>query len=220
MIRISGQMKGRTMNPLIQLNRQLQHLFIALLFACFAIAQSAQAVSPEPNEGDLIGNMAEEDDSVAELGTATENAAAAQSTPRQIGHNKWVIPIDFTKPLQCAGGNVIVHANLVVTFKNVPDLGVVRHELKLEGFRGTATNGSRKLEPNPKDLRFLPYVKVDPTNGGPAFGFEFIVTGPGFQKGVAPLRFNVKYNPNRYKFKDGKVTHLIADGTPLVRCRK
>ena len=195
-------------------------LVIPLLFACFAIARSAHAASPKPNERDLIGNMAEEDDAVVELGSGTQNAAAGQSAPVQIGHNKWVIPIDFTKPLQCAGGNVVVHVNLVVTFKNVPDVGVVRHELKLEGFRGTATNGSRKLEANPKDLMFLPYVKVDSKNGGPAFGFKFIVTGPGFQQGVAPLSFNVIYNGNRYKFKDGKVTHLIADDTPLVRCRQ
>jgi hypothetical protein len=195
---------------------RLALLLVPLLFVCFAIAQSAHAVSPEANEGDLIGNMAEEDDAVAKLGSGTQNAAAGQSI--KIGHNKWVIPIDFTKPLQCAGGNVIVHANLVVTFKNVPDVGVVRHELKLEGFTGTATNGSRKLEA--KDLEFLPYVKVDSKNGGPAFGFKFIVTGPGFQNGVAPLSFNVIYNGNRYKFRDGKVTHLIADDTPLVRCKK
>src|SRR5262245_12527649 len=37
------------MNPLIQLNRQLQYLFIALLLACFAIAQSAMAQQPDPN---------------------------------------------------------------------------------------------------------------------------------------------------------------------------
>jgi hypothetical protein len=197
---------------------RLALLLVPLLFACFAIAQSAHAVSPEGNEGDLIGSMAEDDDAVAELGSGTGTAAAGQSI--KIGHNKWVIPIDFTKPLQCAGGNVIVHANLVVTFKNVPDVGVVRHELKLVGFSGTATNGSRKLEANPKDLEFLPYVKVDSKNGGPAFGFKFIVTGPGFQNGVAPLSFNVIYNGNRYKFRDGKVTHLIADDTPLVRCKK
>jgi hypothetical protein len=195
---------------------RLALLLVPLLFACFAIAQSAHAVSPEGNEGDLIGSMAEDDDAVAELGSGTGTAAAGQSI--KIGHNKWIIPIDFTKPLQCAGGNVIVHANLVVTFKNVPDVGVVRHELKLEGFRGTATNGSRKLEA--KDLKFLPYVKVDSKNGGPAFGFKFIVTGPGFQQGVAPLSFNVIYNGNRYKFKDGKVTHLIADDTPLIKCKK
>ena len=73
--------------------------------------------------------------------------------------------------------------------------------------------------PNPKDLKFLPYVKVDSKNGGPAFGFMFIVTGPGFQQGVTPLSFNVIYNANRYKFRDGKVTHLNADNTPVVRCR-
>ena len=49
-------------------------------------ARSAQAVSPEPSEGDLIVNMAEEDDAVAQLGSDTENAAAGQLTPRQISH--------------------------------------------------------------------------------------------------------------------------------------
>src|SRR5215831_2016493 len=34
-------MKGRTMNPLIQRNRQLQYLFIALLLVGLAIMQSA-----------------------------------------------------------------------------------------------------------------------------------------------------------------------------------
>src|SRR4029453_11248699 len=85
-------------------------LIIPLLFACFAIARSAHAVSPEPNEGDLIGNMAQKDDAVVELGSDTGNAAAGQSTPIQIGYNKWVIPIDFTQQLQCASGSVIVHA--------------------------------------------------------------------------------------------------------------
>ena len=196
----------------------LRLALLPLLFACFAIAQSAQAA--EPNEGDRIGNRAEEDDAVAKLGAATENAAAGQSTPRQIGHNKWVIPIDFTTPLQCAGGNVIVHANLVVTFKNVPDVGVVRHELKLEEFRGTATNGSRKLEAHTKDVEFLRYVKFDSNIWGPSFWFVFLFSGRGFQGGGLPLSFNVIYNENRYKFKDGKVTHLNADDTPLIRCKK
>jgi hypothetical protein len=33
----AAEQKGRTMNPLIQLNKQLQYLFIALLLACFVI---------------------------------------------------------------------------------------------------------------------------------------------------------------------------------------
>jgi hypothetical protein len=34
------------------------------------------------------------------------------------------------------------------------------------------------------------------------------------------LSFNVIHNANRYKFKDGKVTHLNADHTPLIKCKK
>jgi hypothetical protein len=44
---IKGKKKGRTMNPLMQLNRELHFLFVALLFASFAVAQSVQA---EPNQ--------------------------------------------------------------------------------------------------------------------------------------------------------------------------
>jgi hypothetical protein len=111
---------------------------------------------------------------------------------------------------------VILQGDLVVTFKNVPDLGVVAHTLKLEGFRGTAVSGGRKLEANPKDLKFLRFVNVN-SQGEGKFGIEFIVTGLGLPGG-SPLRFRVTYSPNLYKFKDGKVTHLIPDNTPIVRC--
>src|SRR4030095_15192115 len=37
-------MKGRTMNPLIQRNRQLPYLFIALLLVGFAVTQSAMGL--------------------------------------------------------------------------------------------------------------------------------------------------------------------------------
>lgn len=39
------QQKMKSLNPLIQLNKQLHYLFIALLFASFAVAQSVQAAS-------------------------------------------------------------------------------------------------------------------------------------------------------------------------------
>ena len=41
------------MNPLIQRNRQLQYLFIALLLGCFAMAQSAMAQNPNHREINL-----------------------------------------------------------------------------------------------------------------------------------------------------------------------
>jgi hypothetical protein len=43
----AAEQKGRTMNPLIQLNKQLQYLFIALLLACFVIP--AMGGDPTPN---------------------------------------------------------------------------------------------------------------------------------------------------------------------------
>ena len=55
------------MNPLIQLNRQLQYLLIALLLACFAIAQSARALTPEPDGGDLNAKTAEGENAVLDL---------------------------------------------------------------------------------------------------------------------------------------------------------
>ena len=196
---------------------RLALLLIPLLFACFAIAQSAQAITPEPDGANANSNMAEEGNALLDLRAGTESGAMGQSTPKEIGRNKWVIPIDFTRPLQCAGGNVIVHADLVVTFGNVPDLEVVAQALKLQGFRGTATNQSRKLEANPQHLKFLHYVNVDTKKREGNFGIEFMVTGPGFPGG-SPLRFKVTYNPNRYKFKDGKVTHLTADASPVFKC--
>jgi len=166
------------MAPLIPLHRQLQYLFIALLLACFAIAQSGRA----------------------------------DNTP-----NKREIPINIKKPLQCAGGDVILQGNLVVAFKNVPDLEVVPASLKLEGFRGTAVSGGRKLEVNPKDVDFLPFLKVDTGIGEGKFGVELKVNGPGLPGG-SPLRFRVRLSPIVYKFRDKKVTKIIPDDAPVVRC--
>jgi hypothetical protein len=42
------------MNPLIQLNRQPQYWFIALLLTCFAIAQTGQAADNTPNHREIV----------------------------------------------------------------------------------------------------------------------------------------------------------------------
>ena len=147
----------------------------------------------------------------------TENGAMAQQA-REKQPNQWVIPININKPLQCAGGGVTLHGNLVVTFTNVPEFEVVtRPPLKLEGFRGTAVSGNRKLDVNPKDLDFLRFFNVDTGRGEGKFGVEFKVTGPGLPGG-SPLRFRVTLSPIVYKFRDGKVTKVIPDDTPVVRC--
>ncbi len=204
------------MTPLLQSNRKLPYLFIALLLACFAIAQSARAVTPEPDRGDPNGNTAEEETAVLELSTGAEDAATGQqATENQ--PNKRVIRFNVRRPLQCAGGNVTVGGELLVTFRNVPDLEVVPASLKLEGFRGTAASGARKLEVKQQDVKFSPFIKVDTGLGEGKFGIEFKVTGPGLPGGT-PLRFRVTLSPIVYKFRDGKVTKIIPDDTPVVRC--
>ena len=188
----------------------------ALAVACFALmpfAQSAQAVSPEPNEGDLIGNMAEEDDAVAELGSDTVEAAMGQAanTP-----NKREIQIKITKPLQCAGGNVILSGKVVVTFRH-PEVGLVLpHSVKLTGFKGTAVAGNRALQA--KNFKWKWFDRGDHQKEKErSFNFEFLVTGPGI--GAAPpLRFLVRYT-NTYEWEKGNVTKFFPDNSPTVRCR-
>jgi hypothetical protein len=63
-------------------NRLLSGLrFIALLLACSAIAQSAIAVTPEPDGGYPNGNTAEEDNALLELNTGTPTPTPTASFP-------------------------------------------------------------------------------------------------------------------------------------------
>jgi hypothetical protein len=210
------------MTPLIQLNRRLLHLFIALLLACFAIAQNGRAVTPEPDGGDDNANMAEEDNALPDLSTGSGNAAMGQPTPKELGRNKWMIPIDFTQPLQCAGGNVSVHAELVLRFVHVPGSGVSLESVKLEGFRGTASAGKRPLEHKKTSKFTFGGIKLGHENGqgrGQIGGIKFEVTGPGLPAAEKPLLFKVEYAPLSWEFKDGKVTNLKR-GTLEIRCMK
>ena len=189
-------------------------LLIPVVFACFALAQSAQAVGPEPNEGNLIVNMAEQDDAVAELGSDTVEAAMGQAanTP-----NQRVINFNIKKPLECAGGDVILSGNVLVTFKHTSPGVVQPTSLKLEGFTGIAKSGNRKLVA--KDLRGAGSFSVQHENGNGEgkFGIQFKVTGPGLPGG-SPLRILVTYSPNVYIFEQGEVKKLIPDARPTVRC--
>ena len=190
-------------------------LLVPVVFACFALSQSARAVGPELNEGDLIVNMAEEDDAVAELGSDTVEAAMGQAanTP-----NKRVINFNIKKPLQCAGGDVILRGNVLVTFKHTSPGTVQPTSLKFEGFTGTAKSGNRKLVA--KDLRGAGDFKVKHVDGHGKgkFSFEFKVTGPGLPGG-SPLRIRVLYQINEYIFEEGEVKKLTPDDRPVVRCQ-
>ena len=194
-------------------------LLIPVVFACFALAQSAQAVGPEPNEGDLIGNMAEEADAVAELGSDTVEAAMGQAAENP---NKRVLQIkDFEKFLQCAGGKVKLSFKVMVTFTQPRTGLVVRHSIKFLEFKGTAVAGGRELKATEKDLKFLPEKGSESFNEAQKegqFGFEFEVTGPGLPAS-SPFQFVVKYQSNFYKWREGKVTgNVIWDKTPIVKC--
>ena len=98
-----------------------------------------------------------------------------------------------------------------------PRVGVVTpHSVKLEGFRGLAKSGNRKLEATKPG--FVPAeFRLDEDTKEGKFSVQFHVTGPGLPGG-SPLRIRVKYNPNVYKYADGKVTKLTPDPMPIVRC--
>jgi len=194
-------------------------LLIPVVFACFALAQSAQAVGPEPNEGDLIGNVTEEDNAVLELGSDAVGAAMGQAAENP---NKRVLQIkDFEKFLQCAGGKVKLSFKVMVTFTQPRTGVVVRHSIKFLEFKGTAVaGGGRKLEATEKDLKFLhlPTKSINEAKKEGRFGFEFIVSGPGLPAS-SPFQFLVRYHDNFYKWREGKVTgNVIWDKTPIVKC--
>jgi len=200
------------MKQLVQPGRQVQHLFMALLFASFAVIQSVRA---EPNEDHLIGNVTGEHSAVPGVGTDTEGAAVGQAVNNP---NERVMPINIKKFLHCAGGDVILQGNVVVTFKQT-EVGVVWfHSIKFQGFTGKAIAGNRKLETTEKSLRFLPHVHLDRDKKEGKFGFDFSVTGPGLPAS-APFRVVVTYSPNVFKWKEGKVTDVIWDKDPIVKCK-
>jgi len=103
------------MNPLIQLNRQLHYLFIALLFASFAVVQSVQAA---PNDDDLIGSVAQEANAVPDVGSATGNAVT--QLPTKFKDNTWQIPTRGfpSRPGgQCTGGEKVnIAGKLKISF--------------------------------------------------------------------------------------------------------
>lgn len=61
-----------------RLSRQIQYLFITLLFASAAVVQSLQA---GPNADDRITNVAEEFEAIPDLGTDTEQATMGPAAP-------------------------------------------------------------------------------------------------------------------------------------------
>jgi hypothetical protein len=200
------------MNQLASLTRQVQYLFIELLFASFAVVQSAKAVDPESDEADPNTDVAEENDAISDLGNDIE-AAVGQLA---IKPNQKVMQIkNFQKSLQCAGGKVILSFKVMVTFRQKYVGFLLPHSIKFLGFRGTAVAGGRKLEAKKLRLRDVWDVNKDNKSGRFSFGFE--VTGLGLPVS-SPFRLFVGYRDNFYKWREGKVRSVAWDKRSRVIC--
>ena len=147
-------------------------LLIPLVFACFALAQSARAVTPEPQGSNPNGNMAEEE--TADLDVAT-GQQANENHP-----NRRVFRFNFQGPRQCASGNMTMGGELVVTFQNNVHRNRVKPEfVKVTTFNGTVQSGDRKLKATSVDLKDVEASLF----GLGTFKIEMIVTGPALPGG-------------------------------------
>src|SRR4030095_12790355 len=72
-IKLSGEKKGRTMNPVIQLKSRTLVFLVAL--TCFALSPGSKAVNPAPDGGYPGGNTAEGSDALLSLSSGTNNTA-------------------------------------------------------------------------------------------------------------------------------------------------
>jgi len=114
----------KSLNPLIQLNRKLHYLFVALLFASFAVAQSVQA---EPDEDSP--NVAES----AAMGNAKKN------------RNQRMILFDYTTdPILCSlNEQVQLHGKIRISFKK-KGKNVWLNTASLENFEGVGLTTKRE----------------------------------------------------------------------------
>lgn len=196
------------MRPPIQLNRKLQYLFIALLLACFAIAQSARAVTPEQDQGDPNGNMAQEE--TADLDVSSDQGNTAPPSP-----NRRTFRFNFRDMRQCAGGDVTMGGELVITFQNVfrTTFAVMKPKfVAVTAFSGTVQSGNRTLRVESREIKDAAAAFDSGT-----FKIEMIVTGPALPGG-RPLRFRIVFAPNNYRFNGPQVTEFMPDRTPSVQC--
>ena len=188
------------MTPLVQLNRKLTYLFIALLLASFAIAQSARAVTPE-----------------LDVSSGEANAATGQQA-NEAEPNRRAFRFNFRDMRQCASGNVTMGGELVVTFQNefrTPRLFRMKPKfIAVTNFSGTVQAGNRTLRVESVAIKDVE-ASLPPGTG--TFKIELIVVGPALPGGL-PLRFQVLFAPNNYEFNNVQVTEFNPDRTPHVSC--
>ena len=174
------------MIPLLPLNRKLNYLFIALFLASFAVAQSARAVISEPEGGNPNGNMTEEETADLDVSSGEANAATGQQA-NENHPNRRTFGFNFRDPRQCAGGDVTMGGELVVTFQNNIRRSRVRPEfVAVKGFSGKAQSGNRTLRVESVDLKDIEVTLF----GSGTVKIEMIVTGPALPGGdPCDLRF-------------------------------
>jgi hypothetical protein len=206
------------MNPLVQLSRQVQHLFIALLFASFAVVQSAKAVDPKPNEDNLIGNVAAEDNAVADLATVAGNATLKGKETKP---NHWVIKINFEKFIMCAMEKVRFQGDLEVSFQPGGNDNVVPNNVHLKGISAKGTS--------PKPLGRTYRLK---DNKGKGTGRFKVRNENGFGNGSFGRKFEFVAEPNlpgkkvqfavefalSYEFKNGDNVFRLESRPPEIVC--
>jgi hypothetical protein len=205
------------MNPLIELKPTTAVFFTALLLACLAIAQSAQAITPvraSPNE-----NAAQENNVTAEFSTEMEKKVQGRQG-QQV--NRWLIEFKFQTTCGC--DVVDVEGKLHISFAlrellNVRLLYPVQY--KVEGFKGTGKTTGRKYEF--KQLKTVGNVVVRESNGTGHGDFKLVfeVAGnrnPPPKMDPCPrktIRFDVIHILN-YDYLNNKVKKL--EGIRKIDC--
>lgn len=188
---------------------RLALLLIPLLLACFAIAQSARAVTPEADDGNANSTMAEEGNALLDLRADTKTSAMGQQqskTPPNHPERR----IDFrANPGQCAPEMVELHGLLKLHFQT-RGLDVVPKSANFKEFSGTGIATGRTYVAREVHVERSQRVKSENGVGAGCFILEFQVIGnPNPPPKADPnpgraFRFTVSYKV-LYGFAKSKV---------------
>lgn len=189
------------MHPLIQPNRQLQYLFIALLLACFAIPAMGEQ-DKTPNHKEIIIN------SIPQVLCANEKVDLRGQLKLAFGVREFlgvraVAPVDIKLQKGFSGTCPSTEETCLVGIgKTTRRRYVASKRLEIPG--GVETHELNGLGVGTFKLRFLITGNPNPPpQGDPNPGNE--------------VRFKLLYTVS-YKFSDNKVTFFKA--TPDICCRR
>jgi hypothetical protein len=209
------------MNAVVQLTRQVQYLLIALLFASFAVVQSANAVGPEPNEDEVVGNMAEEDDAVPDLGSDTENAAVGEAATDPNERTIKSRGIIEGNALQCGFKEKIwFNVELRVSFKSNGNGKVLPVKASIETFDGDGQRTGRTYMGNKVNIEDIKTIKKKGGGEG-TVKFRIPVTSKPKNQGGLQTGANVDFVLVYGKFwtwEKGNVKSFTTESTPVVCC--